>query len=193
MSGPDPRELPDKPGLRRRARRARAALTTAYRRQASARITALALADGRLRAARTVFVYLATPEEVATRRLIDALVATGRQVLVPLTDRGGHMSAVPFPGWTRLAPGPLGIDSPPRGPAWTAPVDVALVPGLAFTRSGHRLGFGAGYYDRWLAAHPGTCALGLCYDAQLFAHLPQAGHDRAMNGLITESGRIAVK
>jgi 5-formyltetrahydrofolate cyclo-ligase len=60
------------------------------------------------------------------------------------------------------------------------------VPGLGFTRTGARIGYGAGYYDRWLAAHPRTTRIGVAFECQLVAVLPQEPHDIRMHHVVTE-------
>lgn len=69
-------------------------------------------------------------------------------------------------------------------------IDLILVPGLAFTETGERLGRGGGFYDR-LFAQPELTAvkIGLCFDAQLVPDLPSESHDRTVDVVITESGR----
>ena len=68
-------------------------------------------------------------------------------------------------------------------------IGLILVPGLAFTRKGARLGRGGGYYDRFLAQLPReTTKLGICFDLQLVDSLPSEPHDERVDGVITESG-----
>jgi 5-formyltetrahydrofolate cyclo-ligase len=68
-------------------------------------------------------------------------------------------------------------------------IGLILVPGLAFTRQGARLGRGGGYYDRFLAQLPReTTKLGICFDVQLAESLPAEPHDESVDGVITESG-----
>ncbi|MCE9611799.1 MAG: 5-formyltetrahydrofolate cyclo-ligase [Chthoniobacter sp.] len=74
---------------------------------------------------------------------------------------------------------------PPSG------MDLILVPGLAFTRDGRRLGRGGGYYDRLLAARaPHTVTLGICFDLQIVSALPTEPHDQCVDAVITESGLL---
>lgn len=131
-------------------------------------------------------MFLATAQEVATRAIVDTLRTRGCVVLVPLVIDRTTMHAVPFPGWEDLAPGALGIPAPPPAPAWAGVVDVVLVPGLAFTPDGARLGYGGGYYDRWLAAHQPAQRVALAFERQLTATLPHAAHDQPLDRIFTE-------
>lgn len=96
------------------------------------------------------------------------------------------MRAVRFPGWEQMVAGPLGIPAPRSERAFTGPIALAIVPGLGFTRSGARIGYGAGYYDRWLAARPQTEAVGIAFECQIVLTLPQDPHDIRMDRLVTE-------
>ena len=71
-------------------------------------------------------------------------------------------------------------------------IELILVPGLAFTRDGQRLGRGGGFYDRFLSRLPGsTCKLGVCFDQQIVASLPAEAHDQLVDAVATESGLIS--
>ena len=70
-----------------------------------------------------------------------------------------------------------------------AEIDLILVPGLAFTRDGWRLGRGGGFYDRFLSQLPAHATkLGVCFDLQLVSALPTEPHDQRLDGVITEKG-----
>lgn len=86
-----------------------------------------------------------------------------------------------------MQPGPLGILQPPRD-HWLAPetLDMLLVPGVGFDLSGRRLGYGGGFYDRYLANFRGI-TLGLAYDLQILNQLPAEAHDQLLQMLLTES------
>jgi 5,10-methenyltetrahydrofolate synthetase len=70
--------------------------------------------------------------------------------------------------------------------------DVVLVPCVGYTASGYRLGYGGGYFDRWLAAHPGACAVGVAWaDARVDeAELAPAPHDVRLAVVVTERGTV---
>lgn len=68
--------------------------------------------------------------------------------------------------------------------------DVVLVPCVGFTREGFRLGYGGGYFDRWLAAHPGVTTVGVAWSG-VETHFPVEAHDRALTVILTERELIA--
>lgn len=140
---------------------------------------------------RVVFAYLAKADEAGTRTVIDRLLAADVTLVVPsLVDRT-RMVATRFPGWDALRPGALGILTPPSKEACTDSVDLVLVPGLAFSPRGGRLGYGAGYYDRWLAGHPAATRVGLGFEFQLSEQVPLAPHDEPLDYVVTERRLIA--
>ena len=83
-----------------------------------------------------------------------------------------------------LETGPLGLLQP-YDDLYDLVPDVVFAPLLAFTARGERLGQGGGHYDRWLAAHPDTLAIGLAWDAQLVDELPTEPHDYALAAVVT--------
>jgi 5-formyltetrahydrofolate cyclo-ligase len=140
---------------------------------------------------RVVFAYLSKADEAGTRTVINQLLASDIGVLVPsLVDRT-TMVATSFPGWDALRPGALGILVPPSTEACTDKVDLVLVPGLAFSNHGARLGYGAGYYDRWLADHRHAIRVGLCFEYQVSERIPVAPHDQVLDYLVTDRRLIA--
>jgi len=107
-----------------------------------------------------------------------------RMVLYPKID-GTNLVFCPAASGKELRPGQFGILEPVRATAQLSP-DVILVPGLAFTREGHRLGRGAGFYDRFLGASPpDIIKAGICFDFQVVPELPAEPHDVRMDLVIT--------
>ncbi len=84
--------------------------------------------------------------------------------------------------------GPIGTQHPPTGEFVTP--DWLIVPLLAFDRSGARLGYGGGYYDRTLALLSGATAIGVAYAAQEIAQVPTGPHDVPLHAIATEQGLI---
>lgn len=139
------------------------------------------------RACRRVFLYLSAGTEARTLELVERCHQR-QDVCIPHIVGAGEMTAVRFPGWTDLSTGPFGIQTARSPVICTAAIDAVVVPGLAFTRGGGRLGYGKGFYDRWLAQHPAALRIGLCYAVQIADDLPIAAHDEAVDVLVCESG-----
>ncbi len=106
-------------------------------------------------------------------------------MLLPYVEPDG-MQVAQIRSLDDLVPGYRGIREPVRrvpGPV----IDLAFVPGVAFDARGRRLGYGGGFYDRFLAAiAPGAPAVGYCFDAQVVEEVPAEAHDRRVEAIVTE-------
>lgn len=174
----------------RRALRARAqALPESARHAADEAIRAAVLGSAAWRQARAVFLYVSVAPEPDTRALIEAALAEGKTVYVPLCCPDKSMKAVRIKSLRELRPGALGIPEPDGGGETAAPggIDLAVTPCVAASPDGARLGHGGGYYDRFLHAYrcPTLC---LCYEALLCDRIPMGAHDVFMDALVTEKG-----
>jgi 5-formyltetrahydrofolate cyclo-ligase len=112
-------------------------------------------------------------------------------VYYPRAIAGGHdIELVRVFEQSRFAPGPLGVDEP-DGDQTAKLADLeralALIPGVAFSVKGDRLGRGGGHYDRLLGDAGGAVTAGLAYSFQMLDELPRSAHDRRLNFIITES------
>ena len=134
-------------------------------------------------------VYLASKDEIDLSLLIERLWAAGSRVVVPAW-RDGTYKLVAYSPKTELFAGPMGILEPaPVGDgAVTVPegdVSVWIVPGLAFSPSGARMGYGGGWYDRFLAkSNPSAISLGVAYPFQIVEHLPLEPHDLPLSAVV---------
>lgn len=140
------------------------------------------------RQARTVFLYCSTDEEIDTRQLMEDAFCTGKQVCVPLcTDRHGEMEARKIRSAIDLIPGRYGIAEPLPDTPMVPPeeIDLCIVPCLSADLNGYRLGYGGGYYDRFLSQTPAKSAA-LCAECCLVPSLPAEPHDRPCNIIVTE-------
>ncbi len=156
------------------------------------RIAARLFASDAWRSAETVFCYVSVGWEIATGPILAAALAEGRRLCVPRCLPGGvmHACAVSSPG--ELRPGALGIPEPGEDCPVVPPEEIglAVVPGLAFDRSGYRLGRGGGYYDRYLPLL--RCPrVGLCQARFLLPALPRGPYDVPVDRIITEEGEYA--
>ncbi len=177
--------------LREDAKRKRSELTTQDICAKSREICQLALPD--LEKCGTVMVYASKIPEVDTRTLISALLSQGTQVIVPIIERETttlRLSYLRDPTHlvesTFRVPEPIGNELP----AEATNVETVVIPMLAFDRNGNRLGYGAGYYDRFLSAHPDIRRIGLAFSCQEAPSLPTDENDIRMNVIITEKGII---
>lgn len=144
-------------------------------------------------AAQRVLAYVSTPQEPNTRPLIQAALAAGKEVYAPVCGEGGQMAFFRFTGLAQLRAGKWGIQEPPMGsplPLGDGARQLCLVPGLAFDRHGFRLGYGKGYYDRFLAAVE-IDTVGLCYQELLLTGLPAGRRDKRVGLVATEAGIAA--
>lgn len=179
-----------KESIRTKIRAQRATLTPLRIRQASAKIQRAVIQLPEWAAARRVCVYLALPGEAQTRRLLMACWKTGKQVLVPAyqqTFRRYDLARL-RPG-DRVTAGHWAVPEPTH-PRWAMPahVDLVVTPGLAFDRSGGRLGHGGGHYDRLLAgmAMQHAFKVGLALECQLVARIPMNARDICLDAVVTE-------
>ena len=128
------------------------------------------------------FVYLSFSSEAPTDKLIEELIEQGWQVYCPRVENK-KMVAVEY--GEELALSALGIREP-LGEGYDGNMDVAIVPMLAVDEQGRRLGYGGGYYDRYLEAHPEALRLAYGFDFQMLRQVPTENHDIKMDGIVTD-------
>ena len=140
----------------------------------------------RLINADTLLLYSALQDEVPTQSLLDELVAQGKTVLLPRVVSDTDMELRQYTGLQDLQVGAFGILEP-TGKLFTdyEKIDVAVVPGMAFDKKGHRLGRGKGYYDRFLRLLPKTYKIGICFSWQLVDNVPTDEHDILMDHILS--------
>lgn len=137
-----------------------------------------------------VSAYWPMGEELDVRPLLTALAARGNPCALPVV--AGKVEALVFRRWRPgdgLAPGPFGTSEPGAGAEAVTP-GIVVVPLLAFDRAGNRLGYGAGFYDRTLAAlraRGPVLAVGVAFDAQEVDAVPVAAGDQPLDRVVTET------
>jgi 5-formyltetrahydrofolate cyclo-ligase len=182
--------------LRRSLREARAAVPPDRVRAASAAVCAAVAALPSFARAGRVALYAAVRGEIDPAALRPILHARGAGVAYPrvvATDP-------PLLGFfdvdvaATLVAGRFGILEPAAtSPVRAGELELILVPGIAFGRDGHRLGFGHGYYDAALAAAPRAVRVGLCHELQLVDHLPPRPGDEPVDFIVTPRERLTTR
>lgn len=173
--------------LRRRCLENRLALSEAERREKSKVISRLAVDLVSERAAVSVMVYFSANGEVDLGSAVADFFQSGKRVLAPKVA-GSEILPVQIASMSDVGPGFKNILEPKNGQAFTEAIDLIFVPGLAFDEEHVRLGYGGGYYDRFLARHPEAHTVGCFYASQFISELPVEAHDRPLREIITEDG-----
>mgnify|MGYP002575152605 CR=1 FL=1 len=178
-----------KAALRRVMKARIAALDAAYDKAAGEGIVRRLTAHPAWAAADSVFCYVGRRGEIDTRPLLRAALEAGKTLAVPLCMGPGMMQARAVRSLEELAPaGPYGIPEPPAGAPEVPPQRLALcvLPCLAAAPDGTRLGYGGGYYDRYLEYYQGPAIL-VCPDRLLQPRVPVGLHDRRVRIVATET------
>ncbi|WP_435768444.1 5-formyltetrahydrofolate cyclo-ligase [Nocardioides sp. SYSU DS0651] len=150
------------------------------------------LASAEVRRAATVACYVSVGTEPGTTELLDRLRSAGKRVVLPVLLADLDLDWAAYEGPGSLVPARRGLlepSAPPLGPDAVATADAVLVPGLAVSRTGLRLGRGGGSYDRALGRVPvGTFTCVLLYDDELLPDVPAEPHDRPVTAAATPAG-----
>jgi 5-formyltetrahydrofolate cyclo-ligase len=146
-----------------------------------------------LRGAETLLLFSSFGAEVDTSSMIERAHAEDRRVLLPYVEEGAMETAEHAPG-DELLPSSYGAGEPARRePADPQEIDAVIAPGLAFDRAGRRLGYGGGYYDRWLRRSRSDAArIGICFAHQVVDRVPAGSSDERVRVVITEDEVIRV-
>jgi 5-formyltetrahydrofolate cyclo-ligase len=182
----------DKTQLRKALKDRRAKLPPQQRARFSKAIAERLFCLDEIQQAQTFFVYISSATEVNTHEILKRLLAEGQGVAVPKITSSKRMEAHRFTDWAQLIPGSLGILTPAQDDRFSGFLDIAITPGLGFTESGDRIGFGAGYYDRWFAEHPRTRRIALAFEVQIAEFIPTEANDLPVDLIITERRLIQI-
>jgi 5-formyltetrahydrofolate cyclo-ligase len=188
---PDASPPTDKKVLRDHARTLRASLSMAEAEEKSGHICRhlLEVLDG----TDPLMVYVSKPLEVNTRELIRHLIAQGKIIVVPIIEKDTRTLRLSYledfgvlQESTFQVPEPVGHELP----ALASDVKAVIIPMLAFDKKGNRLGYGAGYYDRFLFSHPHLTRIGIAFAIQEVEEIPADATDAGMDIIVTETGII---
>lgn len=173
--------------LRKRARAVRKALPNASVVAASRKIvdTVAALLEARSATRVALFWPIIERNEVDLRELDARLRAARTRVFYPAID--AETRAMTFRDGEDLEERGFGFREPPPSAAVASALDVIIVPGLMFDATGHRIGYGAGYYDRTIPRFvPPALTVGVCFHFQLGAEVPALEHDVRVHMVVTD-------
>ena len=167
----------NKQELRAHIRQLKRAMTEEEIQAASQRLGVLFAASEAYRQAKTIYGYLPYNQEVRTTQMLQKALEDGKRIAVPKCY-GDEMRFIYLEDLSQVEKGYCGIPEPiADGPIADDPTALVLMPGLAFTKEGARMGYGGGFYDKFLAAEPNHPTLALCYDFQMVEHLDTESHD----------------
>lgn len=134
--------------------------------------------------ASVIYGYLPYNQEVRTVPMLQQALADGKRVAVPKVF-GEEMKFIYLTDFDRVEKGYAGIPEPvDDGPEAEDPTALVLMPGLAFDPEGHRIGYGGGFYDKFLAKEPEHPTLALCYDFQMLPKLETEAFDIPVDWVI---------
>ena len=167
----------DKKTLRKQIREQKRAMTPEQITTASEKLVQMFLDTELYHRAKTIYGYLPYNQEVRTVPILEQALADGKKVAVPKVC-GEEMKFIYMTDLTQVEAGYAGIPEPiADGPVGDDPTALVLMPGLAFTKNGQRMGYGGGFYDKFLSDEPNHPTIALCYDFQMFEDLPTEEFD----------------
>lgn len=174
----------NKQELRRWIRAKKAAMTEADILAKSRKLTELFLSTELYAKADTLYGYLSYNQEVRTEAIIRQALLDGKQVAVPKII-GDEMRFIYISDLNEIDTGYKGIPEPIRDtPIADARHALVLMPGIAFDSRGGRIGYGGGFYDRFLSREPSHKTVALCYDFQMVEDLPMEEFDIPVDAVI---------
>ncbi len=204
------RNLETKKQIRTRVLKKRMALTTEERDRYSQKIRSFIVGCPLFQSAREIYCYASFREEVQTSGIMEEAWKTGKRVAVPCVADAGKMEFFYIESLAELLPGYYGIPEPVWDAARIAQPELSfhremqkgletehsqvlmLLPGAVFDKSGNRIGYGKGFYDRYLQAHPKCRRIGLAYSIQCVEKIPADPFDINVEAVITEKGNYRI-
>lgn len=180
--------------LREELKKRRDGLEARYSQEADSGIFRRAVSLPEYLSARTVFCYAGTRNEINTRPILEHVLSSGKRLGVPRCIAEGVMEVRAVTDMGQLRPGMYGILEPGKECPVIPPgeIDLAFVPCLSCSRDGLRLGYGGGYYDRYLA-QTDCIKTALCREKMMSEEIPAQEWDLKMDSVITENGYILCK
>ncbi|MDR1495594.1 MAG: 5-formyltetrahydrofolate cyclo-ligase [Clostridiales Family XIII bacterium] len=181
--------MTEKSAFRRKMLEKRASIDPADRSAADLKILYAVTALPEYLAAETIFCYVSAADEPDTRALMEDALTRGKRVCVPLCASMGVMHAHEITGFADLTAGKYDIPEPKPHCPLIPPeaINFIVVPCVCCDRDGYRLGYGGGFYDRWLEKCSAPSAV-LCFERMLVPSVPREAHDRRADILVSDEG-----
>jgi len=151
--------------------------------------------SGLLEDIKQVLCYVSVRSEAGTERIIRYCIGNGIRIAVPKCGKEGKMDFYYINDLSDLSCSYFGIPEPEEDPSVIVSDfsgTLCIVPGMAFDTDGKRMGYGGGFYDRFLSAHSEITSAGLCYHSLLSGCIPSEPHDISVDYIITEKGIIEI-
>ncbi len=173
----------------------RRALSASEKEERSQALTGNLISLKAYQEAKRILTYLAMPGEADLDSLIRKALADGKEVYVPVCLAARQMEAGRLLDMEHFVKGPYGLRDLPKGYSTISPeeIDLVLVPGVAGSPDGTRLGMGAGYYDRYLSKVPYEKRVLVLWDFQVVEELPSESFDQFMAAIVTDTDIIITK
>ena len=174
----------DKKELRKAIREKKRAMSAVEIEQKSQALTEAFLRSAAYQSAKTIYGYLPYNQEVRTVPMLEQALRDGKRVAVPKCY-GDEMRFIYTVDLSAVEKGYAGIPEPIADePVADDESALVLMPGMAFDPQGHRIGYGGGFYDKFLAKEPDHPTLALCYDFQVLPHLETEEFDIPVDTVI---------
>ncbi|MBQ5712521.1 MAG: 5-formyltetrahydrofolate cyclo-ligase [Oscillospiraceae bacterium] len=171
----------DKKSLRQYIRQNKRQMTEEQIVDASERLGELFRSCEEYKQAKTIYGYLPYNQEVRTVPMLQQAILDGKRVAVPKVY-GDEMRFIYMDDLSQVAEGYAGIPEPiADGPVADDPTALVLMPGLAFDREGRRIGYGGGFYDRFLSEESRHPTVALCYEFQMVEQVPTEEFDKRVD------------
>lgn len=175
-----------KKDIRQRLIKQRAQLSAATRQSAGKRIANAVKEHALYQNAEHIYCYVSFREEVETHEFLRFVLQTGRKVAVPKIVAKRTMQFFYIDSFEELEVGCYGILEPSTSRHACAKQALILMPGVAFDRTGGRIGYGGGFYDNYLHRHPDCRSIALAYEMQMINHVPMEQFDVSPEYIMTE-------
>lgn len=182
-----------KNAIREKYRALRAEMDEDEKRRRDSAIAQVATSMASFRLAEYVLMYAPTGEEIDITEIARRALELGKKVLFPVCSKEEHtMVYRQISSLDELSPGAYGLnepaaDAPDYDPARDAGSAICFVPGLVYDRAGYRVGYGKGFYDRYLSSFTG-CKIGVVYDDCILRQVPRGRFDVKVDILLCEKG-----